>query len=981
MNFKLNKPGDQYGCFKLEQRHVIDELKVVMNVLEHTGSKSKILHIEADDPENLFCLSFQTLPSSSNGAAHILEHTVLCGSDKYPVKDPFFAMQKRSLNTFMNALTGSDFTCYPAASLNHKDFYNLLEVYIDAVFHPKILENSFLQEGHRLEFATRDDPSTPLEIKGIVYNEMKGSMASGDSRLWHTMLKHLTPDLPYCYNSGGDPQDILTLTYKELLDFYHTYYHPSRCLFYFYGNMPLKDHLDFLEEKILHSVTPVSPLKPISQQKPFYEPKRVHMEIPGPKTSTESAEDVVGFGFLTASIENQLDVLALTLLDSYLMDTDTSKLKKALLDSDLCDNIDSYIDPEMSQMPYIIFCRGTNHEDAQNLKTIIRATLETIAKQGISKADLYPSLHQLELSRTEIGGDGQPFGLTLFMRSALNFQHGVSPEKGLIVHALFEELSVKLEDPQFMSRLIEKYLLNNPTSVELIAKASSDLLEQEAQQEKEFLASLKKSLTPQQVSHIIEKAKELNAFQKQQEHQDIECLPKIHLSDVDPQIKRYQLMPLSKGLYGFESFTNGMFYADAVLSLSHLNEKQLSLVPLLAAFMTEVGHKDQNYEKTLSDMHTYTGGISASCGLYTPVTEPDKVIPILLVKGKALNRNKEPFLELLYKMIYHPRFDELKRLEELVNQLYASMQNKLAKHAMRYASQLALSTISKAGKLNNLFYGLPLYQKVRALKQGGKDAIKSLSEELKTLYETWKLSHLIELVVVSDQDVVKKTQSFIETLFSNLTPFSANGIDLDFHEEIKQEAHIIPTAVAFNVMASKAPYYTQPESAHLMLAASVMENVFLHSKIREIGGAYGVGANCSPSSGIFYFHSYRDPHIARTFNAFKEASSYLCQGGFSMKELEEAKICIMQHIDTPLSSLAKAITAYTYLKEGRTDSLRQSFRTHLLNGSMNAVIEATKNYVLQNKHTSYISFCGSDVYKKDENLLKTSDLTLAVIPL
>lgn len=977
----FNQLGDFYGLYTLKQRFYIDELKIVMNLIEHTKSKAMILHLEADDPENLFCLSFQTLPSSSNGVAHILEHTVLCGSSKYPVKDPFFAMQKRSLNTFMNALTGSDFTCYPASSLNKKDFYNLLSVYLDAVFHPKLLEHSFNQEGHRLEFAKRDDPTSDLEIKGIVYNEMKGSMASADARLWHTMLKHLTPDLPYSHNSGGDPQEILSLSYPQLKEFFETYYHPSRCLFYFYGNFPLKDHLDFLSHEILDQVSAVKPLDPIAKQTPFETTKLVHMDIPAPKAEDLSEENVIGFGFLTAPIAEQLDVLALTLLDSYLMDTDTSPLKKALIDSGLCDNIDSYLDPEMSQVPYVIFCRGVSIDSHDRLKKVIYETLVQIATMGISKTDLASSLHQLELVRTEIGGDGQPFGLTLFMRSALAYQHGVSPEKGLIVHALFDILSQKLEDRHFMSRLIKTYFLDNTTAVELIAKASSTLLEEEAIQEKLYLANIKNSLSKEQTHTLIQKATTLHEFQKQLEHQDIECLPKITLSDVDPLIKTYDLKKEDKGLYTYKAFTNGMFYADAIASLQDFNEQELLLAPVLAALITELGLKEASYEHTLETMHAFTGGISASCGIYTPCDNTDEPKPVLIFKGKALKRYKKEFLELLYKMIYHPRFDELKRLEDLINQLYTSLQNKLPRHAMRYASQRALSAFSKTSYVNHLFYGLPFYEKIKAIKSGGKEAIKVLSVQLKNLYDKWVVKAPIELVIVADHEEINTILPYIKATFSKLNDFSDSPLDLKFTPQVLKEAHIMPTAVAFNVKAIKAPSYLDKQAPSLLLAASLMENVYLHAKVRERGGAYGVGASYNAMCGAFYFHSYRDPHISRTFQAFKEGQNALIEGHFSLKELDEAKICIMQHSDAPLSPIAQAITAYSYLKEHRTNEMRQHFRTALLKTNQEQIINAIQNHLQEDSHSSYVTFCGLDVYKKEENNLKNSNLPLAVIPL
>lgn len=981
MSELFEKIGSHYNHYQLKKRFHIAELSVVLNVIEHTPSGAQIIHIDADDPENVFCLSFKTLPTSSNGVAHILEHTVLCGSDKFPVKDPFFAMQKRSLNTFMNALTGSDFTCYPAASLNKKDFYNLLEVYLDAVFHPKLLENSFLQEGHRLEFANKDDPTTPLEIKGIVYNEMKGAMGSSDSRLWHAILKELTPDLTYAHNSGGDPKEIIQLSYQELKDFYQQYYHPSRCLFYFYGNFPLKNHLDFIDQMVLHDIKPVPPLTYVKKQHPFSSPKIAHIEIPAPKSDDLTQENVISFGYLTCEIENQLDLLALTVLDSYLMDTDNSILKKALLDSGLCDAIDSYMDPEMTQVPYVIFCRGVKLEDHEKIKNVIEATFKTVSETGISKKDLASSLHQLELSRTEISGEGNPFGLTLFMRSALNYQHGVSPEKGLIFHELFNELNALLETKTFIQSLVEKYFIQNKTRVDILGKASSSLLEKEAFEETQFLIDLKNKLTDEQKQALVEKAQKLHQFQKMQEHQDIECLPKISLSDVDRNIRSYVLDQKIPGLYTFEGFTNGMVYADTILSFDGFTEEELKLLPILASLITEVGVKDFSFEKTLEDMHAFTGGISASCNVLTDVENPSKVLPVITLKGKSLKRNVGSFLELLYNLTYHPRFDELKRLEDLINQLYATLQNKFARQAMRYASNLALSQFSASGKIAYLFYGLPFYEKIKQLKADGAEGIQQLSLALKALYKKWLKNPLCELMIVSDKGTSAEMRSFALRHFSHLIAFDIPNQEFKFEKGFIKEAHLIPASVAFNIKAFNTQSYADPSSSDLLVASSILENVYLHHDIREIGGAYGAGANYMLSSGSFYFHSYRDPHIAATFFAYEKAQENLIQGNFCHKELEEAKICIIQQLDMPLNPLAKAMVAYTHLKEKRTPLLRQNFRDRILSSTKEDIEKTASIYLNPDQKASFVTFAGADIWKKDEEVLKKKDLLLAVIPL
>lgn len=489
--------GETYNAFKVTKVTDIAELHCRLIELTHLPSGALIMHIENDDPENLFCLSFQTIPKTSNGVAHILEHTVLCGSKKYPVKDPFFAMQRRSLNTFMNALTGSDFTCYPAATQVNKDFYNLLEVYLDAVFHPHIDERSFVQEGHRIEFSIPEDASSPLEYKGIVFNEMKGALNSPSSRLNEALNEAMFPDITYGINSGGDPKVIPSLTHRELCEFHQEFYHPSRCLFFFYGNMPLKNHLDFISDHILKDTSPLPPLSPPPLQPRFKEPRRITQNYPF--TGETEFESLIGFGWLTCSLHQQKDLLALSILEIVLMDTDASPLKLALLKSGLCKQAASYMDSEIPEIPIYLIIKGCKTEDADTIEKLIFTTLQDVVKNGISHNMVENALHQLEIHRTEITGDHAPYGLSLFMRSALTKQHGGQPENGLKIHSLFDELRASMkDDPRYFEDLIEKYFIQNPHFVRVSLIPDISLALKEVEDEKSLLASIKEKLTAEE---------------------------------------------------------------------------------------------------------------------------------------------------------------------------------------------------------------------------------------------------------------------------------------------------------------------------------------------------------------------------------------------------------------------------------------------------------------------------------------------------
>ena len=498
-SFDIGAEGQSYKNFLITRYLPLPELQSTLIEAVHHPSGARILQIANSDPENLFCLSFQTLPTSSNGVAHILEHMVLCGSRKYPVKDPFFAMNRRSLNTFMNAFTGQDFTAYPASSQVEVDFYNLLSVYVDAIFHPELKKISFLQEGHRLSFESGE----VLKLQGVVYNEMKGAMASADSRLWRRLFAALYPGLPYAYNSGGDPQEISRLTHEELIAFHKEFYHPSRCLFFFYGNLPLSKHLDFLAEHVLHDVKQLAPLPPLSMEPKVDVPQAIVASYPIASSESLDKRSIVALAWLTAPVTHQEELLAISLLNSLLLEHDASPLRKALLKSGLLLQVSSALDTQIAIAPWVILCKGCNPEDADKIRALIYKTCAEIAERPFPKEEIEASLHQFEFERSEINGDEGPFGLTLFFRAGLLAQQGVDPETALSIHHLFANLRRRCEDPQFLSGLLRRTLLDNRHCIQLTMKPDPTLEAREADEEKEALAALQEKLTSEEKERII----------------------------------------------------------------------------------------------------------------------------------------------------------------------------------------------------------------------------------------------------------------------------------------------------------------------------------------------------------------------------------------------------------------------------------------------------------------------------------------------
>lgn len=978
--------GDQtYGDFVVTKHIALKELNATLQELEHIPSGAQVMHIQNDDPENLFCLSFKTFPSSSNGAAHILEHTVLCGSKKFPVKDPFFAMTRRSLNTFMNALTGSDFTCYPAASLNTKDFYNLLDVYIDAVFHPLLSEMSFLQEGHHLEFTDPSNPRTPLQIKGIVFNEMKGSLASLDSRLWHALLKSLVPDLPYAHNSGGDPKEIPTLTYQNLLDFHQTYYHPSRCLFFFYGDIPLKKHLDFIESHILNTAKKQAPIPPIKLQERFKTPVRKEGFYPSHASKDLSHRSVVAFGFLTASLKEQEEVLALSLLDVVLMEDDASLLKTSLLKSKLCVQAEAHMDLEMSEIPYAIVCKGcdVNHIDA--IEELLNTTLSQIAREGISPDRIEAALHQLEFARLEIQSEHAPFGLTLFMRSALAKQHGCPPESALLVHSLFEELRIKLKDPTYLVSLLKKHFIDNPHRVRLVMRPDSQLSSKETEEEQENLSRIQKSLTQQEIDAILKHTKELDAFQKQVEHQSLDSLPKVTLADVGKSARH---IPLNRtrqdhlSVYHHDCFTNHIIYADLLFDLPRVEEEELPYLHLLTSLLPEIGHGEHSYEQALRHIQAKTGGLSSTCSLHVQVDKTQGLKPSIGIKGKALSKNAPALFEIMRHILTRPRFDDTDRIEELVRQIRETQVQTLNKRAMRYASHLASSGFSPASHIHEQWAGLHYFKFIESLTKDLSANMHSLIDKLIRLKNKLFTFHNLSLVLSCPHEELLDQGTFCGlSELKPTTPFIPWDTSIS-PQPISSQARVIPSQVAFTVKAFPCVQYSHPDSAALYIAAALFDHKVLHRKIREQGGAYGAGASYHSGLGYFDFHAYRDPHLVSTLDAFDASMHLIAQGKFSSNDLEQAQLELMQELDSPISPNQRALVAYGWEREGKTDAMRQAFRDHLLSLTPQEIQRAVTQHLLSQQDRSVVvSFGGQELLDKESKLLALQGISIPILPI
>lgn len=963
-----------YKGFRILQTIPLPELKCVMKVLIHETSKAEVLHIENDDPENVFCLSFQTLPPTSNGVAHILEHTVLCGSTKFPIKDPFFAMNRRSLNTFMNALTGTDFTCYPAASQIPKDFYNLLDVYIDAVFYPNLNEMSFRQEGHRLEFENPDNPKTPLVYRGIVYNEMKGALNNGSSRMHEALTHALFPNITYGVNSGGDPKEIPKLTYEELINFHQTFYHPSRCLFFFYGNFPLETHLDFLEERILKNVKPCLPLPPIPLQPRFTERQRLQKTYPIASDENISDKTLVSFGWLTCSILDQKACLALSILEVLLLDTDASPLKKALLGSGFCKHLSSYLDPDINEVPFAIHLKGCNEKDVEDIEKVLFTTLKAVAASGFTKESIENAIHQMEFHRSEITNDYYPFGLTLFMRSGLLKQHGVSPEQGLLVHSLCDWIRDQAENnSNFFKDLIKKYLIDNTHMVQMTLIPDTTQNEKEAEEERCQLDVIKKDLSTPETEALITKAQALKKFQLDQALQNIDILPKIDLADVPEKARYFALKEetfQSMRVFRHDCFTNEIGYADLFFKLPPLSTIELQHLRLMSTVLHQLGCAGQSYEEMLHKIQACTGGIFSYLNLHIQAEDPTQFHPTFAVRTKALYRNLKDALPLVSAFLLSPDFTNKERLKMILRKHHSALESGFTQSALKHAINLSAASLNVPSYIANTWYGLNYHQWIDKLLKNIDSTLEILPKTFEALLSKILKAPYHDLVLTMEEEaykVVKDNQFYgLTKVPSGENPpwrFDVNLV------AIENQARIISSPVAFIGKVFNTISFVHPDAPLLNLAAYLFDNLTLHKRIREEGGAYGGGAVSNVLSGNFYFYSYRDPNIYSTLLAFEEAVQAVVLGQFNESDLEEAKREIFQNLDAPLSPGSRADVAYLWQLEGKTQIVRQAFRDQIRKATGSEISRAVATHILPNfAKGKTVVFAGKELVEKENAL-------------
>ena len=952
---RLNlRPGDRICNYSVRRAVPLEEIRSFFYELEHLKTGARHIHVSNQDAENTFSVAFKTIPADSTGVAHILEHTVLCGSKRFPVRDPFFSMLKRSLSTFMNAFTASDWTMYPFSTQNPKDYLNLMDIYLDAAFFPRLDELSFKQEGHRLEIEgdlnASDSERFRLIYKGVVYNEMKGAMSSADQIMVRSIRKELYPSTTYHYNSGGDPAEIPSLTYPQLIEFHRRHYHPSNAFFYTYGNLPLARSLAFIEDTVLAKFKRFVPDTEVPSQPRWRKPRVSVFPYPFQANEDPSKKCQVCVAWLTADIKDTFEILALSLLEQILLGNSASPLRKALIDSGLgsalCDG--SGFDADNRDTLFVCGLKGVAEDAAEKIEALIFSVLTDLVANGIDKQLIDSAIHQIEFHRKEITNTPYPYGIKLLLAFAGPWLHGGDPVKVLKFDDDLKKLRELMRREPFFENRIEKWLLTNSHRARLTMVPDSEMDHNETVRVQAELEKIKKRLSRAKLKKIQQDAK---ALQLQQETQDdVSCLPTLERTDIPPSV------PLVKETaYDhtscttlYNQATSGIFYFAASAGTGILPKKRIPLVPFFCYALTRAGTSLHDYSEMARRIDAYTGGISLAPHARTRYDDNGSCLPFVSFSGKCLLRNQEKMFEIIQELIGHFDFSDHSRLKNLLNEYRAGLESAIVHNGHHLAISAAARNFSPTRALSEAWSGIHQLKTIQQITDGlsGKK-MAALSRNLNAIGSQLFSRNNLQMALIGEEKALPEAGKAAAAIFRQLPEGQSDGFGpprLRLTDETLREGWSTTTAVSFVALVFETARMTHADAPALAVISKILRSMYLHREIREKGGAYGGFAIYSPEDGLFCFGSYRDPRIVDTLKVYAAAADFVRSDNYSDEDVKEAILQVCSEIDKPDPPGPAARKAFYRKIVSLSDEIRTQFKTRLLSLTQHNVQQVAEKY-------------------------------------
>ena len=919
--------------YEILDEHRVEDVQSDGFILRHKKSGARIAILSNNDDNKVFYIGFRTPPEDETGVPHIIEHTTLCGSKKFPVKDPFIELAKGSLNTFLNAMTYPDKTVYPVASCNDQDFKNLMDVYLDAVFNPNITkyEEIFKQEGWHYELTGKDDE---LKINGVVYNEMKGAYSSPDEVLSSQIYRSLFPDNTYSKDSGGNPEYIPKLTYEAYLDFYHKYYHPSNSYIYLYGDMDVVERLEWLDKEYLSLYDYKKVNSEINKQPAFDEIKNVEAQYSITMDDTQENKTYLSYNRVVGDTLDEMLYQAFDVLDYALVSSPGAPVKQALIDAGIGDDVYGSYDAGILQPVFSFVAKNANASQADEFESIIENTLKEVVKTGINKEALLAGINSSEFKFREADFGQFPKGL-LFGLNCLDswLFDDMKPFIHLECLGTFAKLR-KAVDTDYFEKLIQEYLLDNTHGSSVTVKPKRGLGNEREEALAKELSDYKASLSDEEIKKLIEDTEHLKKYQEEpSSDEDLRKLPMLTRADMKKNAMPFsniedELLDVKVVCHDIES--NGIDYISFLFDAGDFAQSELGYLGFFTNALGLVSTEKYSYTDLANATNIYTGGISTGTASHPDIKDRNNFVFKLEVKLKVLEKNLDKALELMEQMLLSSDFTDTKRLGELVAQIKARLQANLSSSGHLVAAMRSMSSFSRYALYQDELKGIAFYRSICRIEKELSESPKSVSDKLAAIAKKLFARNRMLISFTGNNEAYGNAKPSLEKVIAGFDKMSAIGNQAEVHFNTAKEAFIDASQIQYVAKTGDFICEGYEYTGALRLLRIILSYDYLWINVRVKGGAYGC-MNTFLRSGESYFVSYRDPNLSDTLDVYDRIPEYI--KSFSPDERDMTKYIIgtFSALDTPMNPEAKGSRSLSAYLEGITYEQIQKERNEILN--------------------------------------------------
>lgn len=919
--------------YEILDEHRVEDVQSDGFILRHKKSGARIAILSNNDDNKVFYIGFRTPPEDETGVPHIIEHTTLCGSKKFPVKDPFIELAKGSLNTFLNAMTYPDKTVYPVASCNDQDFKNLMDVYLDAVFNPNITkyEEIFKQEGWHYELTGKDDE---LKINGVVYNEMKGAYSSPDEVLSSQIYRSLFPDNTYSKDSGGNPEYIPKLTYEAYLDFYHKYYHPSNSYIYLYGDMDVVERLEWLDKEYLSLYDYKKVNSEINKQPAFDEIKNVEAQYSITMDDTQENKTYLSYNRVVGDTLDEMLYQAFDVLDYALVSSPGAPVKQALIDAGIGDDVYGSYDAGILQPVFSFVAKNANASQADEFESIIENTLKEVVKTGINKEALLAGINSSEFKFREADFGQFPKGL-LFGLNCLDswLFDDMKPFIHLECLGTFAKLR-KAVDTDYFEKLIQEYLLDNTHGSSVTVKPKRGLGNEREEALAKELSNYKASLSDEEIKKLIEDTEHLKKYQEEpSSDEDLRKLPMLTRADMKKNAMAFsniedELLDVKVVRHDIES--NGIDYISFLFDAGDFAQSELGYLGFFTNALGLVSTEKYSYTDLANATNIYTGGISTGTASHPDIKDRNNFVFKFEVKLKVLEKNLDKALELMEQMLLSSDFTDTKRLGELVAQIKARLQANLSSSGHLVAAMRSMSSFSRYALYQDELKGIAFYRSICRIEKELSESPKSVSDKLAAIAKKLFARNRMLISFTGNNEAYCNAKPSLEKVIAGFDKMSAVGNQAEVHFNTAKEAFIDASQIQYVAKTGDFICEGYEYTGALRLLRIILSYDYLWINVRVKGGAYGC-MNTFLRSGESYFVSYRDPNLSDTLDVYDRIPEYI--KSFSPDERDMTKYIIgtFSALDTPMNPEAKGSRSLSAYLEGITYEQIQKERNEILN--------------------------------------------------